>query len=268
MDACEVEVGRWLKSRRHQSVVPEPDGNIPPDILVDGRIAVEVRRFTQVREIGGQVKGLPETTIPIIDGLLSELRSRGPPTDGQSWFVFLSFRGSFKWSTLRSSVRSKLDSFSPRNPLEVLRIQVKEGVCLSFCPAREHLGYRFVLGGYSDHAAGGWVIAELIRSMEFFVAEKSRKIMNHVWKYPEWWLILVDMTNVNFSREDCAHCLQHLPERVCGARSCFLTGAAAPRSLKSDSNGWRLRCPASTLTQRAGRGVMDTQSTAQWMMIC
>jgi hypothetical protein len=222
MDAAEVLVARWLTSLGYQGVVHEPDGNVPPDLLVDGRIAVEVRRFTQVRDLDGHIEGLAQTTIPLVHGLLAELRQCGPPTDGQSWFVFLSFRGSFRWSSLKSKVRTQLELFSPQSFSEPVRVQVNERVSLSFCPAGEQLDHRFLLGGYSDHEAGGWVVAEVIKSMKTFVAEKSRKVMSYVRNYPEWWLVMVDTTGLGFSSEDCQQGAQHFPERGLWSRIVLL----------------------------------------------
>jgi hypothetical protein len=225
VDVAEQLVARWLVSRGHRSIVHEPDGNTPPDLLVDGRIAVEVRRFTQVRDLQGHIESLAETTIPLVHGLLSELRRCGPPTDGQSWFVFLSFRGSLSWSSVRSRVRSHLETFSPQNPSDLFRIQLSDRVSLSFCSAGEQLDHRFVLGGYSDHEAGGWVVAELIKSMRILVAEKSRKVADFLRNYPEWWLVMVDTTSLGLSAEDFARGQQHFPEKGLWSKIILLNGS-------------------------------------------
>lgn len=41
MDASEAIVKKSLKHMEFQSVVYEPDGNVPPDFLANGRVAVE-----------------------------------------------------------------------------------------------------------------------------------------------------------------------------------------------------------------------------------
>lgn len=42
-----------LKIQGFENIQPEPDGNVPPDILLDGNIAIEVRRMNQ-NKISGQ----------------------------------------------------------------------------------------------------------------------------------------------------------------------------------------------------------------------
>jgi hypothetical protein len=47
MDNSELIVSKYLASVHGDNFVYEPDGNTPPDFLVDQRIAVEVRRLNQ-----------------------------------------------------------------------------------------------------------------------------------------------------------------------------------------------------------------------------
>lgn len=106
-----------------------------------------------------------------------------------------------------------MDTFRPQNTSEPFLLRVNECVSLSFYPASQQLEHRFVLGGYSDHEAGGWVVAELIKSMRFFVAEKSRKVVGYHFNYQEWWLVMVDMTGLNFSPEDFTQGRPHFPDK-------------------------------------------------------
>lgn len=50
----------------------------------------------------------------------------------------------------------------------------------------------FILGGYTDHNSGGWLLAEMQSSLSLCISEKTRKIARVRNKYPEWWLVLVD----------------------------------------------------------------------------
>lgn len=52
---------RYLKSLNIGEVAYEPDGKIPPDFLVNGCIAVEVRRLSEFASVG---QGL-ESVCPI-----------------------------------------------------------------------------------------------------------------------------------------------------------------------------------------------------------
>jgi len=64
MDDSEIVVRQHLEHLGFKSIIYEPDGNIPPDFLVEGRIAVEVRRLNQNYVSGsGQLEGLETTRI-------------------------------------------------------------------------------------------------------------------------------------------------------------------------------------------------------------
>jgi len=46
-DPSETQARRYLEHLGCKDIVYEPDGNVPPDFVVDGRIGVEVRRLNQ-----------------------------------------------------------------------------------------------------------------------------------------------------------------------------------------------------------------------------
>lgn len=60
MDSAEEVVNRLLSNMGFGNIAFEPDGNIPPDFVINGRIAVEVRRLTQIHDDGGGPRGLSE----------------------------------------------------------------------------------------------------------------------------------------------------------------------------------------------------------------
>jgi len=52
MDSSERIVYQYLSYQGFSDVAYEPDGNVPPDFLLNGRIAVEVRRLNQNEDTG------------------------------------------------------------------------------------------------------------------------------------------------------------------------------------------------------------------------
>ena len=66
---------RYLKSLDKGEVVFEPDGRVPPDFLVDRRIAVEVRRLNQHYDAGGKFRGVEQDSIPLQQSLENLLES-------------------------------------------------------------------------------------------------------------------------------------------------------------------------------------------------
>jgi hypothetical protein len=65
-------------------------------------------------------------------------------------------------------------------------------VRVELTPSTAKLDDLFELGAFSDHDAGGFVVAEMIRCIELCVAEKSEKVRPYVERYASWWLALVD----------------------------------------------------------------------------
>ena len=65
MNQSERLIGEYLAHAGYSDVVYEPDGKHPPDFLVDGRIAVEVRRLNQNVHTGGEIRGVEEMAVPL-----------------------------------------------------------------------------------------------------------------------------------------------------------------------------------------------------------
>ena len=81
-----------LLFRGHLDVVYEPGGNTPPGFLVDGQIAVEVRRLNQNDFSVTPHVGLEESEIPMTMHLVQLLASYG--TSNVTRFIGFDFRRS------------------------------------------------------------------------------------------------------------------------------------------------------------------------------
>lgn len=204
MDRAE-ELAKQYLSSQFSSVVFEPDGNIPPDFVVDGRIAVEVRRLNQNKTFGGKNRSLDEESIPLYHKVNKILESLGPPQDDATWFVMMRFaRPIPKWKDLRKLIRSALEE-KMRQPYEgVMEIEIVERFKVSIAKGSKIYKSHYLLGGASDLDSGGWLLAELEANIAFCAAEKAKKIAKYRHKYREWWLILVDQIAYamdNFDRD-------------------------------------------------------------------
>src|SRR5207302_582940 len=74
------------------TIIYEPDGNIPPDLLVEKRIAVEVRRLNQHWQTdSGDLEPTSRLSKPLLIRLEKLLAEFGSPTDGRSWYVIHRF---------------------------------------------------------------------------------------------------------------------------------------------------------------------------------
>ena len=193
MDASEKIALEHLLGLGLSSVEYEPNGKNPPDFLINGRIAVEVRRLNQnvITESGG-VQGVENEQHALVRIMKEIFASLGPPTSGGSWFVTYDFsRPLGSLSKLKKAIRKALTLFRD-GAVEDTRIVLNDNFELLLLPASGAHATYFVLGGYTDGNTGGFVAAELLKNIQLCLREKSQKIARWRAKYPEWWLVLID----------------------------------------------------------------------------
>lgn len=199
MNDTEREVLRFLvhKSYRENELVYEPDGNVPPDFLLQDRIAIEVRRLNQNYEGLRRAEGLEEAAIPLLQGMTNLVKSFGPPTAGHSWFVSYDFsRPIVPWRTLKPKVKTLLSDFVLAPEATPTVHTIEPSFRIEIAPSSLAFDTYFVIGGYMDTQAGGWVLSEMIRNIEIAVTEKTTKVAAYRTKYAEWWLALVNRIGV------------------------------------------------------------------------
>lgn len=194
MNDSEQTVYKYLTSQCLGTVVFEPDGRgTTPDFVVDGRIAVEVRRLNQNEETAAGHRGLEEISKPLSEWVPKALESIGPPVNGASWFVFFTYGRPLP-------PRRKLEKLLCRALREVRdqpsfgghEVRVASTMRLRFARAAEAHRSLFVLGGSGDHDSGGFVVSEMARNLRICIAEKSLKVSKVRSRYSEWWLALED----------------------------------------------------------------------------
>lgn len=183
----------FLSSLGFSKIVYEPDGNVPPDFLIDDRIAVEVRRLNRhVKTPSGEYCGLENDEFRVHECIRGILAKLGPPTGGHSWFVHYEFsRPIPPLGSLRREVKKFLSDFKEGRTTEK-EFQLCEQFSIEIAPSSMTFAHFFVVGGCVDDEAGGWLIPDLKFNVNICVAEKDRKISKFRLKYQEWWLLLID----------------------------------------------------------------------------
>jgi hypothetical protein len=196
MDQSEAWAKEYLLFRgfKPADVAFEPDGNVPPDFLVEGRIAVEVRRLNQHWHAAtGDSEPLEKLSVPLLIRLRKLIEGFGPPPSGVSWDVFWRFGRPQLRQDWEPILRRELQPFHDGQIRDKERtIHIGSNFKLRLVQRARPDTCTFVLAGGSDIDAGGWVIPELEKSLTICVREKSVKIAKYRAKYPEWWLVLVD----------------------------------------------------------------------------
>jgi hypothetical protein len=184
---------RYLHSLGLSDVVHEPDGNIPPDFVVDGKIAVEVRRLNQHEaKTHGKPAGLENLRFALEASIREVLRSLGPPKNEKSWFVHYSFsRPLPALPDVKHAVQRALVAFRDGRT-DRRELSISDRLKLHLLPSTKLFPQHFVPGGSSDHDSGGWLVHELQRNIDICIQEKTGKIASVRARYPEWWLVLID----------------------------------------------------------------------------
>lgn len=201
MDPTEKTVADHLAHRGYTDVVYEPDGNVPPDFLVDKGIAIEVRRLNQNHFDGLDTKGLEEVAIPLWKKIEKLIASFGVPTQGESWFVFFRFsRPVEAWKSLEPKLRKALQAFVDSPSKQKGTIANERGFELDVFRASSSHSTMFLMGGCSDNESGGWLLAEMETNIRHCASEKSHKIKGVRAKYDKWWLALVD--HIGYALDD------------------------------------------------------------------
>ena len=139
MDASEKLAHAYFKYREFNSVVFEPEGKSkPPDFLLEGRIAVEVRRLNQ-NEVATQPeakrRGLEEVAIPVRKLIQRLLPSLGPPTAGVTWYVRIKYgRPVPSRHLVERAVRQHLEAFRDSEPQNTSTIRLFDKFTLAALP--------------------------------------------------------------------------------------------------------------------------------------
>jgi hypothetical protein len=220
----------YLKSLDLGPAVHEPDGNQMPDFLVDGRIAVEVRRLNQHVEIDDGTEGLESVEAALgrfIDRLLPTL---GPANEEGSWWVSYHFRRPLDLKALKRDIPRALRDFTGKRADKAYRFELQPNFGMDLQSTSDTHPHKFLLGAYNDYDAGGFVGAEIIRNANLCIAEKAAKLSSVRERYPEWWLLLVDRIGPNLNASE----RNDLPNHISPApwdRVVLLDPAAPSRAL-------------------------------------
>jgi hypothetical protein len=198
MDPSEEIAKEHLLFRSFSEIVYEPDGNIPPDFLVEGRIACEVRRLNQNDFSAAPHMGLENSEISLTKHLARILASYG--TSNVTRFLDVNFRRPLpKLPVLEKEARNFLDKVAIGALPEGTICTVGLNVELTYLCSIVDSGQTFELNDVNDPDWGGWILEVFDKNLRLCIDEKTRKIASYRSKYPEWWLILIDRVTYGLS---------------------------------------------------------------------
>jgi hypothetical protein len=193
----------YLIASGFKNIVFEPDGNIPPDFSIEGKIAVEVRRLNQNFFAEDEVSGLEEDRIPLFKLLEESLKKFNSQYIGNSYWISIRFRRPIPNSkdTQKAISNSLTDFLNNPTPLPC-EIQATKTICLNVFESQPVKGIVFQFAGGTDRESGGFVLPEFKKNFDYCMKEKGAKIKEHYNRYDSWWLVLVDRIAYGFSEAD------------------------------------------------------------------
>jgi hypothetical protein len=214
VDPADDFVRQHLESRGFASIRHEPDGNVPPDFLVDNRIAIEVRRLIQHESTDGRQRGLTETAIPLQNQLKRLLDSFGTTEGRRSWYVAVRFwRPMPSWKLIRDEVSKWLTEVSKdlqgEDPVRIFG----DAIELRLWIRPNRTDRVFYLAMFTDWDSGGLVVNEVRQNLKHCIDEKSAKISSFRSRYPEWWLAVTDHIGLGTDLFDLEQFSAELPDK-------------------------------------------------------
>ncbi|OVE80809.1 hypothetical protein BVY04_04845 [bacterium M21] len=183
----------FLRETMGEDVVFEPDGNVPPDFLVDGELAVEVRRLNHNYTNSGKTEGLENTT-EALSRIVTEVSSSFRSEEKQDcYYLQLRYHRPVKFrKKIKQELKRQLEDFLD-NPIWPKTIKLSANLSVVVMGKAGSRGQdAFHLGMWSDYDAGGRDDVVYLANINHAINEKSSKISRAPEEYTRWWLILVD----------------------------------------------------------------------------
>jgi hypothetical protein len=179
----------------------EPDGNVPPDFLLQSRIAVEVRRLNKHSFGARKPQGLEQAEISLMETASDVFKEFDPMHDGSSFFVFLRFsRPLPSKKEIQKSMRHELRSFLAGRRERLSHRTISTSIEIDIIPTRTDHGRPFLISGNSDDERGGWLLEDMEKNIQHCSDEKQMKIALYRHNYPVLWLVLVD--HIGYALDD------------------------------------------------------------------
>ena len=195
MNLDEERVFNYLKAHLSENVIWEPDGNVPPDFLIDSEIAIEARRLNQNFFNKEMSEGLEQLSFPIFDVFNSVLKSFDFCYQGYTYWVAIDFDRPLNLSMrhAKNDMEVTLKNFLINGVSQYPQLlSVNAKIEFTVFPSQPISGRLFRPAVGVDGDAGGWVVPIYKKNLRLCVIEKSSKVANYLSKYHVWWLYLVD----------------------------------------------------------------------------
>jgi hypothetical protein len=188
----EKTVFEYLKSEGYKLIKFEPDGNIPPDFMIDDSTAVEVRRLNENYFSGDKPVGHYEEHHGLWELLFHFLAGyKNVNMKSSYWLDFGYERPIPEPNELKKNLKLQLDNFI-QNPVPYAELKVTPSFTIRLIPKQTEEKNAILLASSHDDNGGGAVLQIYIANINYCIREKTSKIRRAKINYSQWWIILVD----------------------------------------------------------------------------
>lgn len=189
-----------LQKQGFDNIVFEPDGNVPPDLLIDNKVAVEVRRLNQNISTENGFEGLEQSkhrVHSILKGIMDTFP--GMPNSNGVFVEYHFQRPLPPWNELKKAFKEILTQHVEFSHLAKV-YSIGYNFELELYPASNKLDKFYEYAGGSDGNSGGIRISLIYENLKLILKEKEGKVLKFKSRYPEWWIGLVD--NVGYVMDE------------------------------------------------------------------
>lgn len=181
-----------LKVQGFDRISYEPNGNVPPDILLNNKIAIEVRRLNKNQIYGNDFKGLEQEGYAIY-GLMKKIMEEisDKDFDKSALIGYFFNRPLPEKKVIKKNVSTILKSHKPFIH-ENREYEVSDNFKIRLIPSPQKLQNQYQYGMSTDGDSGGFIVGLIYENLKLIVAEKERKVKKYKSNYSEWWLAVVD----------------------------------------------------------------------------
>ena len=202
MNDDEKIANEFLSAIGFKNIEYEPNGNIPPDFLVNNKIAIEVRRLNQHTKVYGNEKPLEDIyfkLIPRINNTLKEFEAKEYDT---TLIISISYSRPLKVNkALIKQIKESINKNIATGE-KGLKVTINENLEMRFYRSDFKLSKSIILGTAIDHNAGGFIVSNIYKNLKLAISEKENKINKFYNNFENWWLILIDHISYGLNEND------------------------------------------------------------------
>ncbi|EKO3678065.1 hypothetical protein MRO13_16080 [Vibrio metschnikovii] len=203
-----------LFSGQGYSIKREPDGNVPPDLLLDDKIAVEVTRLSKMINTHSSPRSIDSDSSSVIAKLKKAINTpRSNDTQPHRYSVTAIIKRPFgNLSKATLVIKEKLKEIDNSEFTgDEIRIEISQSISIIISKRNVDSSNGFLLTGIIDLDAGYHDKQVMLASVNFCHTSKAKKVEPYLDRYEEWWLVLSDTITYNGSDEY----IEYIAKNIC-----------------------------------------------------